>query len=215
MRRLLAPALLLGLSGCGMLGGGPKPERAAVVAPSPAAPAQTAAAAAAPISTNAPASTATEVLDDDHIPDAPAPPPPPPDPALFAQAIAPPPIKDAQWTEGETTLTAAQARDRLQQRLTALGFPALTARNEALLSGTALRNPGGFGAFADCSGEGGQARQQAGWVEIRLDDRRKGARVQLSARFEEVRESPVRGVLVRTPCRSLGRLEADLLAVLR
>lgn len=205
-------ALSLTAAGCG----GGKAERPVTAVQAPAAPSGPPQAAAGPITTNnRPVGTEPELLDDDHIPDAPAPPPPPPDPALFAQAIAPPPIKDAKWTEAETGLSAAQARERLQQRLTAQGFPAFAARGEALISGTILRNPGGFAAFADCTGDGGQPRMQAGWVEVRLDDRRKGARVQLSARFEEVRESPVRGVLVRSPCRSLGRLEADLLAALR
>ncbi len=113
--------------------------------------------------------------------------------------------------EAETGLSAAQARERLQQGLTAQGFPRLRrpGRGPDQRYGV-LRNPGGFAAFADCAGDGGQPRMQAGWVEVRLDDRREGARVQLSARFEEVRESPVRGVLVRGACRSLGRLEADL-----
>ena len=188
----------------------------------PAAPAAPSRATAPPpassdtIATNSRSVTApATVLNDDEIPDAPTA-ALPPDPARFADAIAPSSSAYGKAQQIETRLSPAEARARLQDRLTALNFPAPSSSKDGFGGGPLLRNPGGFREEADCSGAGagGKPVMQAAWVRVRLKGERR-AEVDVSTRFEEVQESPVRGLLVRVECRSTGRLEADLLGTLK
>jgi hypothetical protein len=152
-------------------------------------------------------------LNDDEIPDAPTA-ALPPDAARFADALAPSSSNYGKAQQIETRLSPAEARARLQDWLTALNFPPPSSSKDGFGGGPLLRNPGGFRVEANCPGAGGKPVMQAAWVRVTLKGERR-AEVEVSTRFEEVQESPVRGLLVRVECRSTGRLEEDLLETLK
>ncbi len=221
MTRWLVVLLALSVAGCGMVGrrGPSRRDRPPPAATSPSTatgPIATGAPVAGPIATNDRPVEATP-LDEDQIPDAPPPPPLPPDPTVFGRAIAPESIKRAKPLRADLSISPDQVRTRLQDKLTSLGFPALQSVGKTLISGPTLRNTGGFANAADCAvgAAAGRPRMVAAWVEASIDSRRRGSEIELLARFEEVRESPIRDVLVRVDCPSTGRLEDELLAALR
>jgi hypothetical protein len=127
----------------------------------------------------------------------------------------PRPFRPAPPKTGEAVASPAEVWDRLNTYLTDRGFllAAGSERAKGVLTTEPLMDGAQpLGQLADCGLNPFESpRFHTTAVDVRITPNGSGSRITAQALFVEVRESAIRGVLVRGDCRSRGVLEDELL----
>jgi hypothetical protein len=140
----------------------------------------------------------------------------------ITQPLGPPPPRPGQRQPrppeprtGEAVAPPEEVWDRLSTYLTDRGFlltPESDRAKGVLATEPLMDSAQPLGRLADCGSNPFESpRFHTTEVEARITPDGSGSRLSVTAAFVEVRESAIRGVLVKDECRSRGLLEGELL----